>query len=269
LQNHHQSATLHNNSTIYSTLWTKMQYTEDSIWSKEIKVLQPVKGYRFALDAVLLAHFVKTKAQDRLLEIGAGSGVVTILISKLSPFHSVAVVEIQTELADLCRKNFELNEISGEICETDIKDLSKIFSVASFDVIYSNPPYRKAGSGRLNPSSQKAIARHEIKMKLQNLFECANTFLKSTGRLTVILPAFRESDFLELTSHYQFQRQQWKYVHSFADAEPAFFLATVGKSPGTLIEHPRLVIYESPGNYTREMRSLLLEPQAKNGGHQS
>ena len=246
-----------------------MQYTEDSIWSKEIKVLQPQKGYRFALDAVLLAHFVKTNPEDQLLEIGAGSGVVTILISKLNRFRSVAAIEIQTELANLCKKNFALNEISGEIHETDLKDLCKIFPVASFDQIFSNPPYRKTGSGRLNPSSQKAIARHEIKMKLKDLFECANTFLKRTGSLTVILPAFRESDFLELTSHYQFHRQQWKYVHSFADEEPAFFLATAGKTPAHFVEHSRLVIYETPGNYTREMQSLLLEPQANAGSNQS
>jgi tRNA1Val (adenine37-N6)-methyltransferase len=246
-----------------------MQYTEDSIWSKEIRVLQPMKGYRFALDAVLLAHFVKTKPDDRLLEIGAGSGVVTILISKLNRFHSVEAIEIQTELADLCRKNFELNEIHGQIHETDLKDLSKIFSVASFDQIYSNPPYRKARSGRVNPSTQKAIARHEIKMKMEDLFDCVNIFLNGTGRLTVILPVFRESDFLELTSHYQFHRQQWKYVHSFADAQPAFFLATVGKSPAQFVEHPRLVIYETQGKYTREMQSLLLEPQTNTGSNQS
>lgn len=265
MQNHHQSATLHNNSTIYSTLLTKMQYTEDSIWSKGIKVLQPLKGYRFALDAVLLAHFVKTNMEDRILEIGAGTGVVTILITKLNRFRSVAAIEIQTELADLCRKNFELNEVPGEIYETDLKDLSKILPVASFDQIYSNPPYRKSGTGRLNPSSQKAIARHEIRMKLEDLFESANMFLKRTGRLTVILPAFRESDFLELTSRYQFHHQQWKYVHSFVDAEPAFFLATVGKSQADIVRHPRLVIYETPGNYTPEMQSLMLEPQANAG----
>jgi tRNA1(Val) A37 N6-methylase TrmN6 len=235
-----------------------MQYTEDSIWSKEIRVLQPGKGYRFALDSVLLAHFVKTKPDDQLLEIGAGSGVVSILISKLNRFPSVAAIEIQKELADLCRKNFELNEIkNGSVHQTDVKDLGRIFSNASFDHIYANPPYRKAGSGRLNPSSQKAIARHEIKMKLQDLFDCANNFLKTTGQLTVILPAFREADFHELASHYHFHRNQWKYVHSFADEQPAFFLATVGKSPVHFVEHPSLVIYETPGKYTQEMGMLL------------
>ena len=235
-----------------------MQYTEDSIWSKEIRVLQPGKGYRFALDAVLLAHFVKPKPEDRLLEIGAGSGVVSILISKLNRFRSVTAIEIQKELAELCRKNFELNEIeNGEIHETDVRDLSRIFTGVFFDQIYSNPPYRKAGSGRLNPSSQKAIARHEIKMKLQDLFDCANTFLKTAGRLTVILPAFRESDFRQLASGYHFHCHEWKHVHSFADAPPAFFLATVGKSPAAFIERPRLVIYETPGEYTQEMWKLL------------
>ncbi|MCI0415250.1 methyltransferase [bacterium] len=239
-----------------------MQYTEDSIWRTDIRVLQPEKGYRFALDAVLLAHFVKSGPEDQLLEIGAGCGVVTILMSKLNRFRSVKAIEIQKELAELCRKNFEFNEIEqAEVHEADMRDLSEILPEASFDGIYSNPPYRRAGSGRLNPSSQKAIARHEIKMKLKDLFECAKILLKPAGRLTVILPAFRESDFDKLTSAFHFHPHERKYVHSFADAHPVFFLATVGKSSTGFTEHPPLVIYETPGLYTSELQSLLIAAQ--------
>jgi tRNA1(Val) A37 N6-methylase TrmN6 len=235
-----------------------MQYTVDSIWRKEIRIKQPVKGYRFGLDAVLLAHFVKTEAADRLLEIGAGSGVVTILVSAFHRFASVATIEIQGELAELCRENFKLNNIdNSEVFQADAKNLGTLFGEASFDLIYSNPPYRKTGSGKLNPSKQKATARHELHLKLQDLFECSLKYLRSSGRLTLILPAFRESDFNQLTDRHNFYRHEWRYVHSFADAPPAFFLATVGKSSSRLTEHRPLVIYEKPGQYTLEMQSLL------------
>ena len=235
-----------------------MQYTEDSIYRDSIRIVQPRKGYRFALDAVLLAHFLMARPGERLLEIGAGSGVVTVLLASMHSYRSVDVVEIQSELAGLCGQNFELNRVpNATVHEADIRDAGSLFETEKFDLIYSNPPYRKAGSGKLNPSTQKAIARHEIKMTLQDIFHAAIRFLKPAGRMTLILPEFRERDFRSLVEIHKFHIQEWKYVHSFATEPPAFLLATVGKSPAALTLHPSLTIYESPGNYTEEMKQML------------
>ncbi len=114
-------------------------------------------GYRFALDAVLLAHFVKTGPTERILEIGAGSGVVTILVAALNSYHSVDAVEIQSELAEVCRKNFESNNVpNATVHQADIRKASSLFPRESFDLIYCNPPYRKAGAGRLKSVDSKS-----------------------------------------------------------------------------------------------------------------
>ena len=235
-------------------------FTLDSIWNKKINILQPARGYRFALDAVLLAHFLKIDSNEQALEIGSGSGVITILLSRFQKFQRVVAVEVQHSLAELSKKNFHLNSIlNAEVLEEDIRNLKRLLPANSFDLLFSNPPYRKAGTGKLNPSHQKAIARHEIRMKMEDIFVCAKEFLKPEGRLSVILPIFRETDFLLLAERYGFHWIEKRYVHSFKEEVPAFFLASLSLARRKFTEHPSLVIYDSPGVYTPELQRMLEE----------
>jgi tRNA1(Val) A37 N6-methylase TrmN6 len=236
-------------------------FTLDSIWNEEkIKILQPKHGYRFALDAVLLAHFLKMKPQEEALEIGSGSGVITILLSRLLKFKRVVAVELQHSLAELAKKNFKLNSLTNvQVLEANVKDVRMFLYPNSFDLIFSNPPYRKVGAGKLNPSHQKAMARHELKMTLEDLILCAVQFLKTEGRISMILPAFREADLTLLVQHYKLHWRERRYVHSFAGEPPAFILATFSKLEGKFVEHPGLIIYDTPGTYSVEVQRMLTE----------
>jgi tRNA1Val (adenine37-N6)-methyltransferase len=219
--------------------------TVDSIWSADIRIAQPKRGYRFAVDAVLLAHFLKSEPETEALEIGAGCGVISILFSRLQPCKRLTAVEIQPELAELAVRNFSANGMKpfATVLEQDARELSRHFPSESFDLIFCNPPYRRVGAGKLNPNSQKAIARHELKMTLEDLFVCAGRLLKPSGRLSVILPDFRERDFRKLAEIHGFQLYELQYVHSFATEPPAFFLATAGKQPAPLLEHPPITLH--------------------------
>jgi tRNA1Val (adenine37-N6)-methyltransferase len=233
-------------------------FTVDSIWIPEIKIQQSRHGYRFALDAVLLAHFIRAAAHENVMEIGCGNGVIIILLSHLQQFKKLIGIEIQPELARLSRDNIKLNGIRNvEILEGDARNLDRRLPSKSLHLIYSNPPYRKAGSGRLNPSREKAIARHEIELKLENLFDIAEKFLCPDGRLTLILPEFRESDFVKLCSRYGFFLNERRYVHSFDGQPPAFFLGTASRQNSGFLEMPPLIIYDRTGEYTEEMQRML------------
>lgn len=233
--------------------------TVDSIWSVDIRIAQPKRGYRFAVDAVLLAHFLKSSSETEALEIGTGCAVISILFSRLQPCKRLTAVEIQSELAELAARNFAANGMQSPatVLEEDARELGRRFPPGSFDLIFSNPPYRRVGAGKLNPNSQKAIARHELKLTLQDLFVCADQLLKASGRLSVILPGFRERDFRKLTESHGFHLHELQYVHSLASEPPAFFLATAGKQPATLHQPPPITIYTSPGRYTDQMKGLL------------
>jgi tRNA1(Val) A37 N6-methylase TrmN6 len=236
-------------------------YTLDSIWNEnKIKIRQPARGYRFALDAVLLAHFLRIEKNEEGLEIGTGSGIVSILLSRLQEFQRIITLEIQPELAKLAQENFLANTIANaQVIQIDVQNFVKNYSDSRFDLIFSNPPYRKEGSGRLNPSQQKAIARHEIQMKLEDLFICAQKLLKPKGRMSVILPEFREKDFSQLVEQYQLHWIEKRYVHSFEREKAALFLATISAFPVEMIQQRSLVIYDAPGVYSPELKRMLKE----------
>lgn len=230
------------------------EYTEDSIWEKDVRIVQHKYGYRFAIDAVLLAHFIKIEAYEEALEIGTGSGVIPVLLSRLKRFKKLTAVEIQKDLAELAQKNIQLNKIQNvQILHADARKLKNY----GFDLIFSNPPYRKKGSGKLNPNQEKAAARHELNLRLEDVFESAAKNLLSNGRLTLILPTYREGDLIHLADQYKLQWQERQYVHSFSQEPPALLLATLGPQKCTFQEHPKLVIYDAPGLYTAAMHRLL------------
>ena len=234
------------------------EFTVDSIYRADILIKQPRHGYRFALDALLLAHFLKLDSHERALEVGCGSGVVLILLAALRQYEELVGVEIQPGMSELARENLLTNSIrDAKVVEGDINAVAPELPRQSFDLVFSNPPYRKQGSGRLNPLAEKAVARHELRLTLEDLFNVALLLLKSDGRLTTILPHFRERDFLDLASRHHLHLREHKYVHSFPSESPAFFLATVSAKPGARLQHAPLAIYDSPGVYSTEMLQLL------------
>ena len=236
-------------------------FSIDSIWDTSLKIQQSRRGYRFALDAVLLAHFLRMENGETALEIGCGNGVIPILLSRLKKYRKIVAVEIQSELADLARANVQRNHAEHiEIIHADATQLHEILSANSFDLLYSNPPYRKLGTGKLNPSREKSIARHEIHLKLEDLISVADNFLKPEGRLSVILPTFRENDWMQLLSKQEYFLIERQYVHSFRNQEAAFVLTTAGRTAATLSEIEPLVIYEKRGEYTVQMAKLLTKP---------
>jgi tRNA1Val (adenine37-N6)-methyltransferase len=233
-------------------------YSVDSIWDDSIQIQQSRTGYRFSLDAVLLAHFLRLNGNEKVLEIGCGNGIILVLLSRLKKYKHIIGVEIQHELAELARKNIENNKSKEiEIVEADIREFKNELPKKAFNLIYSNPPYRKIGTGKLNPSSEKAVARHEVNLKLEDLIVIADELLREDGRLSIILPSFREKDWMKLVEASSYFIQTRQYVHSFPKSPAAFVLYSVTRKKVAMEELPRLTIYESRGKYTPEMSALL------------
>jgi tRNA1Val (adenine37-N6)-methyltransferase len=233
-------------------------YSIDSIWDSSIKIQQSRKGYRFAIDSILLAHFLRLNVDEEALEIGCGNGIILILLSRLQKYKRLVGVEIQNELAALSRRNIRNNDSTNiEIVEADARHLENLLPKKAFHLLYSNPPYRRVGTGKLNPSNEKAIARHELRLTLNDLIHLGEEFLTDKGRLSVILPTFREEDWMNLLGSAEYFVQARRYIHSFPNTQPAFVLITAAKHKSAIDEMPALTIYEEPGKYTAEMAALL------------
>jgi tRNA1Val (adenine37-N6)-methyltransferase len=221
--------------------------TLDTFFNKTLHILQKKKGYRFSIDAVLLSQFIKVRKDERAIDLGTGCGILPLLLSQTTKAHAFVGIEIQKGLAELAKRNVVLNHLQHRISilHQDFKKLKKAFPPGSFDVVFSNPPYRKFQTGRVNPSLEKAIARHEIKGTLEDLVSIASYLLPSKGRYYLIYPASRAVDLLVVLRNKKIEPKRMQLVYPRCNQEAVFTLVEAVKSSGielTLL--PPLILHQ-------------------------
>ncbi len=230
-----------------------MDYTIDTIGS--IKICQHKKGYRFSVDALILASFVNLKIINRAIDIGAGTGIIgTILAKKYSQAH-ITMVEIQPELVELAMQSVKLNKIESRtkiIC-MDAKE----FNETGFDLAITNPPFRRTGTGRISPKEEKAIARHELSLTVEDIARIGEKVLRYKGRLCMIHLPERLAEIVRIMSKHDLEVKRLKFVHSKINTEAKMVLieAVKGGRVSLKVEEP-LFIYNEDGTYTEEMKKI-------------
>ena len=226
---------------------------------KNIKLFQSKTGYRFSVDALLLENFISTKRLNMGAELGTGSGIISILLAGRVRDIKITAVEIQKSLAERAKKNVAINGLNDriDILNMDIKMLRKVFPPNGFDIVFSNPPFRKTKSGRLSADSERATARHEMKINLSELISTASYLLKNTGRLYIIYHPFRLMELTSMLLKRHLEPKRMRFVHSRTGEEAKMVLVEAVKNSGTWLKiDPPLYIYEDNGEYTAEMKSI-------------
>ncbi len=186
------------------------------------------------MDAVLLSRFVKILKNERVIDLGTGCGILPLLLSRTTKAHSFVGIEIQEGLAECARKNVFLNRLEGKISivQQDFAELTKTMPPGSFDVVLSNPPYRKSRSGRINPFAEKAIARHEIRATLEDLVSAASHLLPDKGRCYLIFPATRAIDLLVALRGRKLEPKRLRLVYPRIGGDAKFILVESVKASG-------------------------------------
>jgi tRNA1Val (adenine37-N6)-methyltransferase len=238
--------------------------TSDTLFGGKIQVLQEKNGYRFSIDAILLAGFVWLRRGDRVIDLGTGVGIIPLILANQGegPKHIVGV-EIQEKLAALAQRNVLINEFEDliTIYQGDIKELNSTFLPSSFDVLVTNPPYYRVESGRVNPSAQKAIARHEITCTIDDVLQATSYLLKEGGRIFVIFPAHRAITLLDSLRRASLEPKRIRWIYSREGEEAIFILTEAHKGGGEGVEIlPPFYIYSVHGSYTQEMEALYSIP---------
>ncbi len=234
--------------------------TSDTFFAGAVRLKQQRKGYRFSIDAVLLAAHAQLRKGEKVLDLGSGCGIIPLLLAFRHPDITVYGVEIQPELAEIARNNIRENKMEDRvhIFQADMKkpDLQKISGPA--DLVISNPPYRKISSGRLNPRSQQAIARHEIMAGLADVTGAARRILQISGRFLIIYPAERMAELLSQMQAADLEPKWLRPVYSRRHSEAKLLIAEGirGGKPGMKIRSP-LLIYEKDGSYTPEVKQIF------------
>lgn len=229
--------------------------TLDSFCHGRILVIQKKKGYRFSVDAPLLADFIQTRESEILLELGGGNGIISLLVSR-KPSRRIVCLEIQDSLADLARRNVQLNGLEEKITIVQ-QDLRTFNPKERFDVIFSNPPYISKKTGHLSLSEEKSIAKHEIKCDIFDIMQLTRKLLKKEGRAYFIYPAGRKEDFIEALRRNNLNIKTLRFVFPRSGNKARWFLSECDLTSARLENLPPLFLYDEKGEYTPEMKKIF------------
>ena len=234
--------------------------TTDTFFGGKLRINQEAAGYRFSIDAVLLAHHVRPRAGEKLLDLGTGCGIIPLILAYRNPEITAIGIEIQHELADLAISNVNANHMRNRIAvlQLDMRNLKPVMIDGPADVVVCNPPYRSPNSGRLNPDAQRAIARHELKVSLIDVLETAHRVLRTTGRFLTIYPAQRIAELLFQMHLAGIEPKFMRTIHSRLEEKAKLILVggTKGAQTGMTIGSP-LIIYAEEGRYSEEVRQMF------------
>jgi tRNA1Val (adenine37-N6)-methyltransferase len=237
--------------------------THDTFFSGKITIRQSRAGYRYSIDTVILAHHVKPKPGDQILDLGTGCGIVPIMLAFQCPGADFYGVEIQPELADIASWNVRENCMENQIkimCR-DMKTLNQNQFQTPMDIVVSNPPYRRVAAGRINPNSQRAVARHEIRATLPGVVAVAGRMLRTAGKFIIIYSAERLTDLLVQLRSARIEPKFIRFIHSKEETGAKLILLQGLKEgkPGLKVGAP-LVIYGADGDYSAEVKDMLYHP---------
>ena len=231
----------------------------DDLQRKGYRLIQNESLFCFGMDAVLLSAWTACRENDRVLDLGTGTGVIPILMQARTPGAFFTGLEISHRSADMAARSVSLNHLQDHIriVEGDIREADRIFPAASFDVVTSNPPYMTASHGLTGGNAEIAQARHELLCTLDDVVRSASVLLKSGRKFCMVHRPFRLAEIIRTMSRHHLEPKRMRLVYPFADKEPNMVLieGIKGGKPRMLVEPP-LIIYREPGVYTEEVWEL-------------
>lgn len=236
------------------------KFSEEPMFCGALRCLQPRQGYRFSVDAVLLAHFLTPQPEARILDLGAGCGVVSLILSHRWPTANLVALELQPRLAEVVRRNVAINSLASRVTvlEGDCRWIADLLAPNSFDWVATNPPYYPTASGRHHPGTERAKARHEILGGVGEMAPAAAFALKSGGRAAFVYPAARTEILLSALRDNGLAPKRLQRVHPYPEAEAGLVLVEAVKDGGEGLEVlPEFCICQGKGGmYTVEMAAM-------------
>ena len=212
----------------------------DCFMDGRLKLIQSKDGYRFSIDAILLAEFVTIRQGDVVVDLGTGCGVIPLILLLTKLVGYAFGLEIQEELAGQAARNVLLNGFDDKmrVVLGDIKNPP--IAEESADVVICNPPYRQVKSGRINPDPRRAIARHEIMASIDDILRAARSVLRKKGRFAVIYSSVRLADILVRMRRFNLEPKKIQIIYPDLNSGAKLVLveAILGGRPGLKICPP-------------------------------
>lgn len=232
----------------------------DDLEYKGLKIIQNKDGFCFGIDSILLSNFAKEiKDRSKIIDLGTGTGIIAIMLSKKTNASEIYGVEIQKEVYDMAKRSVTLNHLENKIklINENINNLENSIQFGTFDAVVTNPPYKKAGTGITNDNEKKLISRHEVTASLEDFIKITSKLLKDKGNLYMIHRPDRLADIIENLRKYKLEPKKITYIYPSQDKEANLILikATKNAKPFLKIEPP-IYVYKKNGEYTDEILKI-------------
>jgi tRNA1(Val) A37 N6-methylase TrmN6 len=246
---------------------SEVEKTSDTLFNGELHCLQHLDGYRFSIDSVLLAHFVRIAQGENVLDLGAGCGVIGLILLYRAgnSIQTLTSFELQAGLVELTRENISLNQFNKQmqVVEGDLRNIRQFFDSESFSTVVCNPPFFAAGSGRASSNKESEIARHQVACTLSEVVAAAAVAVKNRGKVYLIYPAEGLASLLALLPKQQLTVKRLQLVYSYPDPskEARLLLLEAVKNGGEGVDVlPPFYVYDYKNGVYSEAMQQFYDP---------
>ena len=225
-----------------------------------MKIVQDTDYFNFSLDSVLLYNFVKLKPNMKVIDLCSGNCPIPLMISTQVK-EKIYAVELQKEIYNLGKESIEINQLCDkiELLNMDVKDLSKKFETDTFDLITCNPPYFKVNEEtKKNINEVKSIARHELKINLEDIIKLSRKLLKNNGSIVLVHRPERLTEIMILMKENNIspKRIQFIYPKENTDSNMIIIEGTKNGNNALKVMEP-LIVHDSNGEYKEEIQKMF------------
>lgn len=231
----------------------------DDLQLAGLRILQKEQGFRFGMDAVLLADFARVEPRDRAADFGTGTGIIPLLLSGRGRAAHIDAFELQPEMADMAGRSVLLNGLGERITvhACPVEQADGVVAPGTLDAILCNPPYGQPGTTLLNPAQTLSIARHQTKDGLKAWFAMAYRLLRGKGRFSMIYPAPRLLEVMRLLSSERLEPKRFRLIYPAAHKAANLVMIEAMKDAKPMLHpEPPLIVYEADGSMTAELKRI-------------
>jgi len=232
----------------------------DDLEFKNLKIIQNKDGFCFGIDSVLLSDFAKNiRNNSKVIDLGTGTGIINILLSGKTNASEFIGVEIQEEVAEMAKRSIELNKLENKIkiINENILNLKELYKQKSFDVVVTNPPYKKLNTGLVNDKNKKVISRHEITARLEDFINIASYLLKDYGEFYMVHRPDRLVDIFNIMRKEKIEPKLIKFVYPNKNKKTNLVLIKGVKNGNPFLEYDNnLFVYNEDGTYTEDILKI-------------
>jgi tRNA1Val (adenine37-N6)-methyltransferase len=233
--------------------------TLDDLQLKGIKIIQKKNGFRFGVDAVLLANFSNVKKNARVIDLCSGTGIIPFILAGKTEAKNIVGIEIQEEFVEMANRTSTINSLEDRVnfINEDLTNTKFLKTMEKAEVVTVNPPYKLQNTGIININDKNAIARHEICCTLEDVIIAARILLKDNGRFFMVHRPERIVDILTIMRKHKIEPKRIRLVHPKPNKAPNIVLIEGQRDGGSFFkfEDPLYVHLEN-GDYSEEIKRI-------------